>query len=166
MKLRKMVLTLVLALGVTSVVAYAASAYGTPAEAAAGLTGRTLESVTEEKVENGKSYGTIADEAGKLDEFKAEMLEMKKALLEKKVADGVLTQEQADEILAAIEENLASCDGTGAGSCGQGFGMGFGRPNRNGQGIGRGNGQGRGQGCGMGNGQGRGLGLGRGNGQG
>lgn len=159
MKLSKIILTVTLALGVTSVAAFAASAYGTPAEAAAGLTGRTVESVTEERAETGKTYGTIANEAGKLDEFKAEMLEMKKALLEKKVADGVLTQEKADEILAALEENLASCDGSGSGSCGLRSGLGFGQ-NGMGQGLGRGNGQGKGQGMGIGRGQGRGQGRG------
>ncbi len=162
MKLKKIAITFALVLGVTSITAFAASAYETPAEAAAGLTGRTVESVTEEKLETGKTYGTIANEAGKLDAFKAEMLEMKKTLLQKKVADGVITQAQADEILAALEQNLASCDGSGEGKCGLNSGLGFGRKNGNG----RGPGKGTGQGLGRGNGQGMGKGQGRGSGQG
>lgn len=159
MKMKKVAVTFALVLAVTSVTAFTASAYTSPAEAAAGLTGRTLESVTEERLETGKSYGTIANEAGKLDEFKAEMLEMKKTILDKKVADGIITREQADETLAVMKEKIETCDGTGDGLCGQGFGLGFGKQNNKGQGLGRGNGQGRGQGRGICNGLGNGSGL-------
>lgn len=157
--LRKFALlgAIILAISVTSIVAFAASAYNTPAEAVAGLTGKTVESIIDEKSETGKTYGTIANEAGKLEEFKAENLEIKKEILAQKVAAGTMTQEQADEIIAALQENQANCDGTGAGSAkvGKGLGAGFGKAN--GQGNGCGNGQGKGQGGaghGMGNGNG------------
>lgn len=144
--------TLVALIGVTSLTAFATSNYNTPAEAVAGLTGKTVESVIAEKLESDKTYGTIAEEAGKLDEFKSEILEIKKATLAEKVAAGTMTQEQADQIMAELEENVANCDETGSARIGQKMNAGFGGMNGNGNGIG--NGQGRGQG-------GVGLGLGR-----
>ncbi len=137
-------------LAATSVTAFAASAYSTPAEAVAGITGRTTESVTAEKLESGKAYGTIASEAGKLDEFKAEMLDMKKDNLAAQVAAGTITQEKADAMIQAIEENQAVCDGTGSARMGQGAGAKFGS-NGAGQGFGGAN-----RGAGMGSGQGSG----------
>ena len=140
---------MLLVIGATSITAFAASKYNSPAEAAAGLTGKTVESVIAERTETGNSYGAIASEAGKLEEFKNEMLEIKKDALAEKVAAGKLTQEEADKIIAAIEENQATCDGTGSARIGQKMGAGFGGGNCNGQG----NGQGRSQG-GAGRGQG------------
>ena len=152
-KLRKFATlgTMVLVIGVTSIVALAASAYNTPAEAVAGLTGKSVESIIAEKAETGKTYGTLAKEAGKLEEFKAENLEMKKDILSQKVAAGTMTQEKADEIIAALEENQANCDGTGSARIGKGQGAGFGKMNGNGQGKGQGQG-GAGRGQGMRNG--------------
>lgn len=138
--------TMVLTVSATSLTAFAASKYNTPAEAVAGLTGKTVESVIAERSETGKTYGTIANEAGKLIEFKAEILEIKKDALAEKVAAGTMTQEKADEIIAALEENQINCDGTGAAKIGQKLGVGFG--GMNGQGKGQ-SGMGRGQGnCG------------------
>lgn len=130
----------VLTFGALSVTAFAASNYTTPAEVAAGVTGRTLESVTEERAETGNRYGTIASQADKLDAFKAEMLELRKEQLAERVAAGTMTQERADEILAAIEANQAVCDGTGnAGLCaGTGMGCGIGGGVGHGCGTGRG----------------------------
>ena len=148
-KLRKFATlgTMALIIGATSLVALAASAYNTPAEAVAGLTGKSVESIIAEKAETGKTYGTIAKEAGKLEEFKAENLEMKKDILSQKVAAGTMTQEKADEIIAALQENQANCDGTGSAKIGKGQGAGFGKVNGNGQGKGQGQGRaGRGQG--------------------
>lgn len=148
--IKKLVVTgiAVLTLAAGSVTAFAASQYATPAEAVAGLTGREVQSVIDERIESGKTYGTIASEAGVLDEFKTEMLEMKKDKLAARVAAGTMTQEQADAILARIEANQANCDGTGNGMNGAGCGMGTGF----GQGGGQGRGQGRGMGSGMRNG--------------
>ena len=152
-KLRKFATlgTMALIIGATSLVALAASAYNTPAEAVAGLTGKSVESIIAEKAETGKTYGTIAKEAGKLEEFKAENLEMKKDILSQKVAAGTMTQEKADEIIAALQENQANCDGTGSAKIGKGQGAGFGKMNGNGQGKGQGQG-GAGRGQGMRNG--------------
>lgn len=118
---------LVLALG-AAVTAYAISDYKTPAEALAGLTGSTPEAVAEQRAQ-GKTFGAIAQEAGVLDQFKAEMLEIRKAVLEEKVAEGLITQEEANEIIEKIEEKQAVCNGAGTRpGCqfGQGTGRGFG----------------------------------------
>jgi hypothetical protein len=140
----------VLVLSALSVTALAAAAYGSPAEAVAGLTGKTLEDVIAEKSETGKTYGQLANDAGVLDEFKAALLEMKKDVLNAKVAEGKITQAEADEILAAIAENQATCDGTGGAKVGRSYGAGFGS---NGCGLGNGNAY-KGQNGWSGNGQG------------
>ena len=129
---------LVFTVAITSLTAFAASAYHSPAEAVAGLTGQTTESVIAQKAETGKTYGTLANEAGVLDQYKTEVLEMKKDILAEKVAAGTMTQEQADEIIAALEENQAVCDGTGSAGIGRQFGAGFGGMNGSGQGRGQG----------------------------
>jgi len=130
-------------LSVLSISAFAASVYNSPAEAVAGLTGRTVEDVTKERTESGKSYGAIANDAGKLDEFKKETQEIRKDILAEKVADGTITQDQADDALKAFEERQAFCDGTGSGNGGCGG-------NRNGAGRAQGQSRGWGAGNGMG----------------
>lgn len=166
MKKFKKVITVsavVLALGVTSVVGFAESVYKTPAEAVAGLTGKTVENVIVERQEANKTYGKIADEAGKLDEFKKEILQIKKDNLDAQVKEGKITQEKADMIIKAIEENQANCDGTGSQKMGQkenarfgsnGLGQGLGGEAKVGQGRGQAEGQGQIQGKDRGQGQG------------
>ncbi len=154
----------VLVLVAGAVAAFAASQYSTPAEAVAGLTGRDLQSVIDEHAETGKTYGTIASEAGVLDDFRAEMLVMKKDALAARVADGRLTQGQADAIMANIESRQATCDGSRAVSglhgtgCGAGAGFGLGQGHKQSQGN---HGSAQGSGLGRGNG-GNGHGMGRG----
>lgn len=128
---------MVLVVSATSLTTFAASKYSSPAEAVAGLTGKTVESVVTERSETGKTYGEIAKDAGKLEEFKSENLQIKKDILAKRVADGTITQARADEIIKAVEERQATCDSTGNGGAGCGMGSGFGR--------------GSGRGCGQGN---------------
>ena len=154
-----MAVTIVGLLGVTGT-AFAAVTGQTPAEITAGLTGKTVEQVNEERA-TGKTYGTIADEAGKLEEFKAQTLEQKKAILDQRIADGSLTEDQADAIYNSLKTNQATCDGTGSAAIGKRAGAGFGL----GQGQGMGQGMGR---KGMGSGQhtGGGFGGGMGNGAG
>lgn len=147
-----MVGMVVLALGATSVVAIAASPYDTPAEAIAAITGRTEEDVREERAETGKTYGAIALEAGKQEEFKDAMTEMREDALVTKVEEGQLTQEEADAILARIQERQAECDGTGSGQLNrENLGL-FGQGKGDGQGAGQG-----GQRKGAGDGTGAGL---------
>lgn len=85
-----------------------------------------------------------AVQAASLEDRKAAILELKKDILAQRVADGTMTQEQADQILTALIENQATCDGTGSARIGQKYGAAFGM----------GNGQGRGGRMGMGRGQG------------
>lgn len=99
-------------IGAGSAVTFATT-YQTPAEAVAGLTGRTVESVVKERVDTGKNYGTMAKEAGKLSEFQAEMLEMKKDQLGQQVAAGTMTAAQAQSATAAMAQQQVYCDGTG-----------------------------------------------------
>jgi len=125
-------------------IAYAATAK-TPAEIASSVTGKTVTDVTAER-NQGKTYGTIANEAGKLDEFQTQMLEERKADLDQRVKNGTITQEQADAIYNNIKTNQLNCDGEGSGRMG-----------------GQGCGGSTGQGCGMnGGGRGNGQGFGRG----
>lgn len=156
MKNMKKLIAVIAAVGILGMAgaAYAATVK-TPAEIAAALTGKTVENVNEERAA-GKTYGTIANDAGKLDEFKAQILEQKKAILDQRVKDGTLTQAQADEIYNAFKNNQATCDGTGSAMIGRGMGRGFG--------MGRGIGacQGAGSTSGTGTGIGRGMGFGRG----
>ncbi|SMC86907.1 hypothetical protein [Papillibacter cinnamivorans] len=145
----------VLAVGAISIPALAVSGYSSPADIVAGLTGNTVESVIADKTESGETYGSIASSSDVLSEFRAEMLEIKRANLAERVAAGAMTQERADEILAAMEAHQADCDGTGSGGnagTGAGFG-GFGAGTGTGTGSmnrgSHGNGQ-SGTGCGLG----------------
>jgi len=135
-------------------VAYAAAS--TPADIASSLTGKTIEEVRDERAA-GKTYGTIAKEAGKLDDFKTQVLEQKKVVIEQRVKEGKLTEEKAQEIVKAIEENQANCDGSGRAAIGKKYGVGFGQGSGVGNGTGQrnGNGQGNGKGMGMGRGMNR-----------
>ena len=134
---------LTLAMGVTSITVFAAAKYDSPQEALSGITGKTVEEITEERYEEGKTFGEIAAEAGKLDEFKEEMFEQKKEVIEERVTEGSLSRERADEILYNIENNQENCNGSGFGGRGRGMmggrGMRFGEGMRNafGGGFGR-----------------------------
>ena len=157
------VFTVIAVLGAGSA-AYAATTK-TPAEIAAGLTGKSVETLYQERAA-GQTYGAIANEAGKLEEFKNQMLEQKKIILEQRVTDGKLTQEQSDAIYNNMKNNQANCDGTGNARMGKNAGLGLGQGN--GMGKGQRNGMGNGQGAGAGNGSGGGIcdGSGLGAGQG
>lgn len=78
--IRKLVIGTVMAgvLTVGSFTAFAGSEYNSPAELVAGLLGKNVEEVVAEKIEGGKPYGAIASEAGKLEEFRSGMLEIRK----------------------------------------------------------------------------------------
>ncbi|MDD3269493.1 MAG: hypothetical protein PHX14_09245 [Syntrophomonadaceae bacterium] len=126
-----------------STTAYAAANYNTPAEAAAGLTGRTTASVVAEKVQTGKTYGAIAREANVLTQFQAEVKEIQKNRLSAKVAANSMTQERANQIINALQENQANCDGTNQAQIGKKLGAGFGAGKGMNNGIGRGQGAGK-----------------------
>ena len=142
--------------GMLGIVGVASASYATGATTPAGivsaLTGQTVDQVTAERVA-GKTYGTIAKDAGKLEEFKTENLDQRKAVLDQRVKDGSLTQAQADATYNAMKTNQATCDGTGNAKLGQ----------KNGAGFGQGMGMGMGSGSGQRNGGGRGRGMSTGN---
>lgn len=133
------VATIIGSLGVVGV-AGAATGATTPAGIVSALTGKSVEAITAERA-TGSTYGTIAQEAGKLEEFKTETLVLKKAMLDQRVKDGNMTQEQADAMYKSMETNQATCDGTGSAKLGQksgmGFGQGAGRHSGGGMGMGR-----------------------------
>ncbi len=89
-----------------------------PAEIVAELTGRTPESVAAQKKESGKTYGSIAADAGKLDEFRAERLEIQRKSLAARVEAGEITQAEANDILSAISGRQVECGAyDGANTC-------------------------------------------------
>lgn len=141
------VVSVVSVLGVSGA-AFAATAM-TPAEIVGSLTGKTVTEVYQER-STGKTCGTIAKEAGVLEEFKAQNLEQKKAVLDQRVKDGKITQQQADVIYNAIKTNQAACDGSGNGKIGRQYGAGFGQGSGMGAGAGMRNGGGFGGGMGAG----------------
>ena len=143
--IKKIVMSLAVVSVLSTSVVFGVVATKTPADITSGLTGKTVEEVTKERA-SGKTYGTIAKEAGKLEEFKIETLKQKKAILDQRVKDGSLTQAKADEIYNSIVNNQATCDGTGSAGIGKMNGAGFGQGR--GQGMGKGLGQGNGAGCG------------------
>lgn len=85
-----------------------------------------------------------------VEDWKAARLEQLKARLEALVADGSITQEQADAFLAQVSECMASCDGTGCVNQGVCNGIGCGNQGQCGRtsGNGRRCGQGHGMSCG------------------
>lgn len=133
---------MVVSLGVAS---FAKASYTTPQKALSALTGKSEEEILSQKVDSRKSYRTIAEEAGVLDEYRKECLEIRKEQLEKSVAEGYLTREEADAMIKLYEENQTICDGGfyGAGGNGAGCGYGYGATSTN-----RGYGMGSGMGCG------------------
>ncbi len=139
----------VLLVGVASV-SYAATAYNSPAEIIAGLTGKSVDEAVADR-QAGSSYGAQAKEAGKLTEFQTARLELYKQNLDQAVADKRISQEDADKLYEAMKLRIANCtgDGTGQGAgngIGRGMGMGMGA---GGRGMGRGaGGSGAGLGCG------------------
>jgi hypothetical protein len=142
-KIRTFALAVAVVSTLSSGIVFAAVTTKTPAAITSELTGKTAAQVIEEKA-SGKTYGTIAKEAGKLEEFKTESLISKKQILDQRVAEGTLTQAKADEIYNALKTNQENCDGSGGGSIGKMNGVGFGQ----GQGMGKGSGQGNGMGQG------------------
>lgn len=162
MKNSKKLLILGMVISILSIPAVAFAAdIKSPADIVAALTGKTVTQVTTERA-TGKTYGTIAKDAGKLDEFKKEILVQKKAVLDQRVKDKNLTQEKADAIYKEVKDNQATCDGTGTDKIGLKNGVGFGKGNGKAT-MGKGTGTGRANGSGNVRGNARGNGNGNGN---
>lgn len=99
-----------------------------------------LSVITASAAETGAGANSAA-----LEEWKAARLKRMEERLEAIVSVGSLTQEQADDMLAAMTQRQENCDGTGCGNQTQCDGTGAGFCGGN---------SGRGQGCGMGRGRG------------
>lgn len=152
MKKKTIVLLILITVSLLLTTVAFAATYANPGELVSGLTGKTQAEVYAERSE-GKTFGKIAEENGKLDEFRNEMLEYKKSIIDERIEAGAISEEDGEALKKAMEERTALCSGTpgnNQGCLGQQFGggMGFGK------------GQGRGQGRGMGQGQ-MGMGFGR-----
>jgi len=115
---------------------------GRLADVVARLTGKSVDDVTAARAE-GTSFEQIAKDAGvSADEVVTGALATRKTLLDAKVKDGTITQDQADAALENMESRLTervSSTAPGCGGAGGGRGMGGG-----------GMGGGRGGGCGGG----------------
>lgn len=122
-----LITAMILAISALSLFAFAASKYTNPAEALAALTGQTVEQVLQQSKDSGKTLGTLANEAGVLEAFKTEVTEIHKARIQERVESGRITQEQADAILARMQERLLNC--TGNETLGQRAALGFGMKN-------------------------------------
>jgi hypothetical protein len=144
--IKKVILSMAVISVLSTSIVFGVVATKSPADITAGLTGKTVEQVTQERT-SGKTYGTIASEAGKLEEFKTESLQQKKIVLDQRVKDGNLTQAEADKIYNDIKTNQVTCDGTGSAGIGKMSGVGFGQGRGMGKGMGQGSGQRNGAGC-------------------
>lgn len=142
------VVSILAVVGIASI-AYGASDKRNPADIVSSLTGKSMDELYEER-EAGKTFGEIADEAGKLDEFKSEVLKEKKAIIDEMVEKGELTQEQADSIYKAIEENQINRNRIGRQGPGRNNARRFGFGGRQARGMHRGFGLSCGFGRGMG----------------
>lgn len=141
--IKKMAIMAVMVLSLVTVsVSVFAKGNSSPAETVAGVTNKTTEAVEAEKAA-GKSYGQIAIDADKLEEFKLERAKVRKDNLADKVAEGKITQAEADEFSAKIEARQADCDGSGLGRDSEDKGLRL--HQQNGEGLNHGNGQGTGQ---------------------
>jgi hypothetical protein len=134
------------------------AAVQTPSQILAGLTGKSETDLQAARAA-GSTYGSIAAEAGVLDEFQAQRLEALKTQLAERVAAGTLDQVSADSIYDRMEDRIASCDGTGTG-------VPAGQAARNGRGSMTGSASGNGLASGTCDGTGIAAGGGRGNGRG
>lgn len=84
------------AITATSLTAFAAVPGDSPAEILANLTGKSTTEIQDQRSSEHKGFGKMAQEAGVGDAFNAAMSDRHKEHLAQKVADGTLTQEQAE----------------------------------------------------------------------
>jgi hypothetical protein len=123
----------------------------------AGVLGLTADEF-EAAIANGTTLAELLDQAGlTAADYQTALSDAYQGALAELVADGVITQEQADQLTLNGFGNCGFGMGGGFGrGMGRGFGMGFG-PVGNGMGSGFGNGLGNGTGFGAGFGNGAGL---------
>ena len=95
-----------IALSVMGVAAYNEAAETTLSQ----LTGKTVEQIRELK-ENGMRWGDIAKDAEQFEAFKEAMFNNMKERFAQLVEEGKITQEQADDRLAQMQERHENCTG-------------------------------------------------------
>jgi len=136
-KMKKLVVGgIVSILLLTMGVATFASTFSSPAEGYAHLTGISVEEARLEKGD--KTFGQMAEEKGVLDEFRTNMIELKKERLAELVEKGTITQEKADELLAQMTEACTLEPGSRKGLMKElGLRFGEGKGNGSGNGMGR-----------------------------
>jgi hypothetical protein len=105
-KVLSLALVGVLAFGAMGM-SFAASPFGA-AETYANLAGITVEEAYEVKLASGGTFGDLAKEKGFYDAFSAAILSSKITLINGLVAEGELTQAEADALITSLE----NCDGT------------------------------------------------------
>ncbi|PKM55861.1 MAG: hypothetical protein CVV00_02405 [Firmicutes bacterium HGW-Firmicutes-5] len=154
-KSRKLVVSMsaLVLVAATSIGVYAAENMS-PAQSLSELTGRSVEELYEAKGD--QTFGVLAQELEVADAFRTDMVANKLAIIEERVAQGTITREAADEMIAVILENQENCDGTGLNQGDLRLGLGFGQGNGMGTGerVGGGRGFGSRNGSGLGQGQG------------
>lgn len=98
----------------------------------------------------GKTYYQIAEDKNiKVEDYKNELLKARNAYIDEQVKAGTITETRAKLIKERISTAIENCDGTSSGSCR--LNGGFGRGNGSGKGMGQGRmGGGFGAGCGVG----------------
>ena len=136
-KVMMSIITAILVITISSPV-FASNQYYSKAETLSKLTNKSIETILETKNKLNVTFGEIAKENGVLSEFQKANLEQKEQILNDRVNKGLITKEQADDILDRIKENQKNCDGTG--NNGDGLGLGLGSNNKNSGGNGSGNG--------------------------
>lgn len=111
--MKKIFITLMVLVGLSLTLVGAMAAGNDDAwEFVGKLAGKTPEEIAELRGQ-GFHMGQLALDADKFDEFKAYMTERREAILDQKVADGVLTQAEADDLKAEMEDRSADCTGDG-----------------------------------------------------
>jgi hypothetical protein len=80
-------------------------------EKLASLTNLSADELTAEKVADDLTYGELAVEYGVEDEFRTFGLDTRIDRVNQLVSDERITQEQADEIIATMNENSDNCTG-------------------------------------------------------
>lgn len=114
--------TLLAAVAVST--AFAATSQTTPAEILSGLTGKTTQNIWQEKGDTGKTFGTMAKDAGVLSKFQSENREAKQARLNERVAEGRFTKEEAATIMTNFDKRQADCANGDSSMQGGNFGKG------------------------------------------
>lgn len=141
MKTKKIIIMMgISALIMTSGIAVYAGQGFSPVERLSELTATPVETLYEEKGD--LTFGELASQKGVIEEFRKDMLENKKNILEQRVTDKRLAQEEADAIYSKLLEKREDCDGSGFQRNEEKLGLGFGTGNGmgNGEKISRGQG--------------------------